>query len=95
MFTGRSKDYFEEPFNPNLIYKNWKLKIIFDDPEKVKGKLTIKAGNKILFDRALTQEEIKNNLIEIDYLERKYFPAGKDEIIFHNSQDRKTSCKIN
>ena len=49
----RTKDYFEEPFNPiKLIYENWKLKIIFDDPEKVKGKLTIKAGNKTAFQQA-------------------------------------------
>ena len=77
------KDYFEEPFNPiKLIYENWKLKIIFDDPEKVKGKLTIKAGNRTFLNRPLTLEEIKNNSLEIDYLEKKYFPEGEDEISF-------------
>lgn len=77
------EDYFEEPYSPiKLIYENWKLKIIFDDPEKVKGKLTIKAGNKSLFNRLLTAEEIKNNLIEIDYLREKYIPKSEDEISF-------------
>ncbi|AKJ37207.1 nitrilase-related carbon-nitrogen hydrolase [Methanosarcina barkeri] len=79
----RTKDYFEEPFNPiKLIYENWKLKIIFDDPEKVKGKLTIKAGSRTLFNKFLTFEERENNILEIDYLEKKYFPEGKDEITF-------------
>ncbi len=76
------KDYFEEPFSPNVIYENWKLKVIFDDPTKVKGKLTLKAGNKILLNRTLTSEEVKNNLIEIDYLKIGYFPQDKDEISF-------------
>ncbi|AKB48086.1 hypothetical protein MSKOL_2309 [Methanosarcina sp. Kolksee] len=79
----RTKDYFEEPFNPiKLIYENWKLKVIFDDPEKVKGKLTVKAGNRTLFNKFLTSEERENNSLEIDYLEKKYFPEGKDEITF-------------
>jgi len=79
----RTKDYFEEPFNPiKLIYENWKLKVIFDDPEKVKGKLTVKAGNRMLFNKFLTSEERENNILEIDYLEKKYFPEGKDEITF-------------
>jgi len=77
------KDYFEEPFNPiRLIYKNWKLEIIFDDPNKVKGKLTIKAGNRTLLNRLLIPDEIKNNSLEIDYLEKKYFPEREDEITF-------------
>jgi hypothetical protein len=76
------KDYFEEPFSPNVIYENWKLKVIFDDPTKIKGKLTIKAGNKTLLNRALTAEEIKNNLNDIDYLKIGYFPQDRDEIYF-------------
>lgn len=76
------KDYFGEPFSPNVIYENWNLKIIFDDPTKIKGKLTIKAGNKILLNRTLTTEEVKNNLIEIDYLKIGYLPQDKDEISF-------------
>ncbi|MDI9394393.1 MAG: tetratricopeptide repeat protein [Euryarchaeota archaeon] len=83
------KDYFEEPFSPNLIYENWKLKVKFDDPEKVKGKLTVKAGNKIIYNRALSKEETKRNLLEIDYLKAGYFPKGEDEITFTTSGHKK------
>jgi Tfp pilus assembly protein PilF/predicted amidohydrolase len=76
------KDYVEEPFSPNVFYENWELRVIFDDPEKVKGKLTIKIGSKTLLNRALTAEEVKSNLLEINYLDKKYFPQGEDEIIF-------------
>ncbi|AKB31912.1 hypothetical protein MSSIH_1222 [Methanosarcina siciliae HI350] len=83
------KDYFEEPFSPNLIYENWKLKVTFDDPEKVKGKLMIKTGNRILFNRALSKEEIEKHLLEIDYLKIGYFPKGEDEIIFTTPGQKK------
>jgi len=76
------KDYFEEPFSPNVIYENWKLKVLFDDAKKVKGKLTVKACNKTLLNRTLTPEEIKNNLLEIDYLDKKHIPKGEEEISF-------------
>jgi predicted amidohydrolase len=82
------KDYIEEPFSPNLFYSNWKLRITFDDPEKVKGKLTVKTGNTILFDKALSTEEIKDNAIEIDYLERRYVPSGEDVIIFETPNQK-------
>jgi len=75
------KDYIEEPFSPNLFYNNWKLRITFD-AEKIKGKLTIKTANTILFDHVLSKEEIKDNEIEIDFLERRYIPSGEDRIIF-------------
>ena len=83
------KDYIEEPFSPNVIYENWKLKVIFDDPTKIKEKLTIKSVNKILMSRTLTPEEVKNNLIEIDYLKIGYFPQDKDEIYFTTSGQKK------
>jgi len=83
------KDYIEEPFSPNVIYENWKLKVIFDDPTKIKGKLTIKVGNKILMSRTLTPEEVKNNLVEIDYLKIGYFPQDMDEIDFTTSGQKK------
>jgi len=76
------KEYIEEPFSPNLFYSNWKLRITFDDPEKVKGKLTVKTGNTILFDRALSMDEIKDNEIEIDYLERRYIPSDEGRVTF-------------
>ena len=81
------KDYFEEPFSPNLFYNNWKLKVTFD-AEKIKGKLTVKTGNTILFGRVLSREEIKDNAIEIDYLERRYIPEGKDVIIFETPNQK-------
>ena len=83
------KDYIEEPFSPNVIYENWKLKVIFDDPTKVKGKLTIKVGNKILMSRNLVPEEAKNNMVEIDFLKIGYFPQDMDEIYFTTSGQKK------
>ncbi|WP_229394684.1 tetratricopeptide repeat protein [Methanosarcina sp. DH1] len=83
------KDYIEEPFSPNVIYENWKLKVIFDDPTKIKGKLNIKVGNKILMSRNLVPEEVKNNLVEIDYLKIGYFPQDMDEIYFTTSGQKK------
>ena len=80
-------DYIEEPFSPNLFYSNWKLRIIFD-AEKIKGKLTVKTGNTILFGRALSREEIKDNAIEIDYLERRYVPGGEDVLIFETPNQK-------
>lgn len=80
---------FKEPFSPNIYYENWKLNIKFEDPKKVKGKLTIKAGNRILLDRHLTRQEIESNLIEINYLENKYFPEGKDQISIISSEHTK------
>jgi len=81
------KNYIEEPFNPNLFYSNWKLRITFD-AEKIKGKLTVKTGNTILFDQILSREEIKDNAIEIDYLERKYIPERKDVMIFETPNQK-------
>jgi tetratricopeptide (TPR) repeat protein len=76
------KDYFEKPFNLNISYEKWKLKVIIFEPEKIKGKLTVKAGNKILFDRALSKEEIEMSRLEIDYLDIGYLPQGEDVISF-------------
>ena len=56
----------------------------------MKGKLTIKAGNKTLLNRPLTPEEVKNNLLEIGYLEKKYFPQGEDEITFTTTGQKKS-----
>ena len=83
------KDYFEEPFSPNLIYENWKLKVIFDDPEKIKGKLTIKVGDRVLLNRVLSKEEIEKHVVEIDYLKIGYFPQGEDEITFTTPGQKK------
>jgi tetratricopeptide (TPR) repeat protein/predicted amidohydrolase len=92
--NDKIKDYFEEPFSPNLFYNNWKLRITFD-AEKIKGKLTVKAGNTILFDQILSRDEIKDNEIEIDYLERKYIPQGKDVIVFETPNQKPVVRDVN
>jgi tetratricopeptide (TPR) repeat protein len=96
MFNHTTKklcEYKEEPFRPYCTYKNWKLTVQFEDPEKVKGKLTIKAGNTIVFDRGLTSEEIRHNLIEIDYIIKKYIPKNDEELIFIASGHKKHVTK--
>jgi hypothetical protein len=82
------KDYIDGPFSLNVFYENWKLRVVFDDPDKVKGRLTIKAGNKTLLNRTLTQEEIKSHILEINYLDNNYFPQGEDEITFTTTQQK-------
>jgi tetratricopeptide (TPR) repeat protein/predicted amidohydrolase len=86
-------EYKEEPFKPYCTYKKWKLVIQFDDPEKVKDKLTIKAGETTLFDRTLTVEEIRQNLIEIDYIGKKYIPKSNEKLIFTASKYKKNVVK--
>jgi tetratricopeptide (TPR) repeat protein len=75
------KDYFEKPSNINIIYEKWKLKVIISDPEQIKGKLTIKAGDKTLFDSALSREEIEKGLLEINFLELGYLPQGEEKSV--------------
>ena len=36
----------------------------------------------------MSREEIKDNAIEIDYLERKYIPGGEDVIIFETPNQK-------
>lgn len=76
------KDYFEKPLNLNIIYEKWKLKVIIHDPEQIKGKLTIKVGDKTLFDGALSKNEVEKGLLEINFLELGYLPQGEDKISF-------------
>lgn len=42
-----------ELIDPKILYSNWKLRIKFSDPEKVKGILTIIVGEKKIFDEPL------------------------------------------
>ncbi|MCX9026073.1 MAG: tetratricopeptide repeat protein [Candidatus Methanoperedens sp.] len=65
--------YLKEPFSPNVSYRNWTLAFTFDEPEKVQGKLTIKAGENILFDEPLG----KRHKIYIE----KHRPHLKEETI--------------
>lgn len=76
------EDYFEKPLNLNIIYEKWKLKVVIHYPEQIKGKLTIKIGDKTLFDGALSREEIEKGLLEINFLELGYLPQGEDKISF-------------
>jgi tetratricopeptide (TPR) repeat protein/predicted amidohydrolase len=47
------ESYLKEPFSPEVTYSNWDLKVMFPEPDKVTGKLTIKAGDNVLFDEPL------------------------------------------
>ena len=64
--------YLKEPFSPNVSYSNWELHITFDEPEKVQGKLTIKAGDMIIFDETLQKRH---------KIHPKHRPQTKDETI--------------
>ena len=57
------RKYLEEPFNLEVKYSNWALHIMFDEPEKVQGKLTIKAGDRVIFDEPL----LRRNLIHLEH----------------------------
>ena len=83
------KAYFEKPLNLNISYEKWILKVRFLYPEQIKGKLTIKAGDKTLFDRALSKEEIEKSVLEIDFLEIGYLPQGEDKISFMTMEQKK------
>jgi len=83
------KDYFEKPLNLNIIYEKWILKVRFLDPEQIKGKLTIKIGDKILFDRALSKDETEKGLLEINLRELGYLPQGEDKISFMPTGQKK------
>ncbi|MCC4766609.1 tetratricopeptide repeat protein [Methanosarcina sp. DH1] len=83
------KDYFEKPLNLNIIYEKWILKVRFLDPEQIKGKLTIKIGDKILFDRALSRDETEKGLLEINLRELGYLPQGEDKISFMPTGQKK------
>ena len=65
-------EYLKEPFSPNVSYSNWELHITFDEPEKVQGKLTIKAGDRVIFDEPLQKRH---------KIQTKHRPQTKDETI--------------
>lgn len=50
-------EYLKEPFSVNIDYSRWRLIIKISDPENVKGILTIKAGNKIIFDEPILNKK--------------------------------------
>jgi tetratricopeptide (TPR) repeat protein len=59
--------YLKEPFSPNVTYCNWTLEFTFDDPAKVAGKLTIKAGDNVLFDKPLG---IRDTTLHLNHIPR-------------------------
>jgi tetratricopeptide (TPR) repeat protein len=79
------ESYRKEPFNPNIFYSNGILTFRFDDPEKIKGKLTITAGERILFDEPLGK---RNEIKSKEY--RKNPPLRKEETIVFKTQDGKS-----
>ena len=74
--------YLKEPFSPNVTYRNWTLEFTFDDPAKVTGKLTIKAGDNVLFDEPLGIRDT----IHIE----KHRPRVKKETITFTDKTGKT-----
>lgn len=75
-------DYLKEPFGVNIEYSNWKIRIKLNDPESIKGILTIKAGNKVIFGEPLG----KRSEITIPYK-----PCYQREVInFQASESNKT-----
>ena len=89
--SGKMETYFKEPFSPNVFYNNGILTFRFDDPEKIKGRLTIRAGNRILFDG------LPGKRNEIDSREYRINPPEKkEEIIFFETFDgKKVSRSVN
>ena len=81
------RTYLEEPFSPEVKYNDWRLDITFDEPEKVQGILTIKAGDKVIFDAPLG----KRNRIHIEHISET-----KDETItFITKKGRNVAREIN
>jgi len=83
--SEKLESYLKEPFNPNIFYDNGRLTFKFDDYEKIKGRLTITAGDRILFDELLGKRiEIYNE----EY--RKNPPQKPEETIVFKTLDGKT-----
>ncbi len=74
--------YLKEPFSPEVEYGDWNLKITFPEPDKVTGKLTINAGDNVLFDEPLGIR----NTIRI----KKHRPRVKKETITFTDGTGKT-----
>ena len=83
--------YLKEPFNPNISYNNGFLTFRFDDPEKIKGRLTITAGDRILFDGPLGPR------IEIDSKDFRKNPPQKTEetFVFKTSDGKSVTRRRN
>ena len=69
-----------ELIDPEILYSNWKLRIKFNDPEKVEGILTIIVGEKKIFDEPLRgRKEIFIPYIPITREEKIIFKIADQE----------------
>jgi len=73
--------YLKEPFSPDVSYRSWMISVAFDDPEKIKGKLTIKAGDRVIFDDYLYNRQS---------LEIPYKPDEKDDTLTFITANQKS-----
>ena len=79
-FSQKLTEYLKEPFSPDIEYGNWKFRIKFTDPEKVKGVLTIEAGGNKIFDGFLCgRKEIPIHYIPIRREEKITFKITGQE----------------
>jgi len=79
------RKYLEEPFSPEVKYSNWTLHIKLDEPEKVQGVLTIKAGDRTLFDAPLE----KTSKLPYEFAIPSFYPQTKKETLIFTDQKRK------
>lgn len=83
------ESYSKEPFNPSIFYNNGIIIFKFDEPEKIKGRLTITAGDRILFNESLGKR------IEIYNEEYRKNPSQKlEETIVFKTQDGRVTRQL-
>jgi hypothetical protein len=83
--SEKLESYLKEPFNPNVFYNNGMIVFKFDEPEKIKGSLKIRAGNRILFDEPLGK---RDEICREDF--RINPPKKKEETIIFETFDGKS-----
>ncbi|MDP3103666.1 MAG: tetratricopeptide repeat protein [Candidatus Methanoperedens sp.] len=83
--SEKLESYLKEPFNPNVFYDNGKITFKFDEPEKIKDRLTIRAGDRILFDEPLGK---RNEIYSMEF--RINPPEKREEIIIFETGDGKS-----
>lgn len=77
--------HLEESFIPEVRYNNWRLDIRFDEPEKVQGKLTIKAGDEPV---PIYYGSLKKSLeLPCEFTIPKYYPETKKETLTFTDQE--------
>ena len=84
-YVSKLESYSKEPFNPNISYNNGTLVFKFDEPEKIKGKLRIAAGEIIIFDELLG----KRNVIYSDEYSKNP-PQKREETFVFKTPDSKS-----